>query len=54
MDYLLVDDLLVDHLPVDDLHVDEGPFKCYVTPWGVGGCQLSRKKALRRCTVQRY
>ena len=21
---------------------------------GGGGCQLSRKKALRRCTVQRY
>ena len=21
-----------------------GPFKCYVTPWGVGGCQLSQKK----------
>ena len=21
-----------------------GPFKCYVTQWGVGGCQLSRKK----------
>ena len=32
-----------------------GPFKCYVTQWGgVGGCQLSRKKALRGCTVQRY
>ena len=24
-----------------------------VGDWG-GGCQLSRKKALRRCTVQRY
>ena len=21
-----------------------GPFKCYVMQWGVGGCQLSRKK----------
>ena len=31
-----------------------GPFKCYVTQWGVGGCQVSRKKALRRLTVQRY
>ena len=33
-----------------------GPFKPYVKQWGgVGGvCQLSRKKALRRCTVQRY
>ena len=28
--------------------VRAGPFKCYVTQLGVGGgCQLSRKKALR-------
>ena len=27
--------------------------KCYVMQWG-WGCQLSRKKALCRCTVQCY
>ena len=27
-----------------------GSFKCYVTQWG-WGCQLSRKKVLRRCKV---
>ena len=32
----------------------KGPFKCYVTPWGVRWCQLSWKKALRRCKVQSY
>ena len=31
-----------------------GPFKCYVTQWRVGGCQLFQEKVLRRCTVQRY
>ena len=29
-----------------------GPFKCYVTQMGV--VQIFRKKALRRCKVQRY
>ena len=29
-----------------------GPFKCYVTPMGVGS--FFREKALRRCKVQRY
>ena len=29
------------------------PFNCYVTQMG-GGCQIFRKKALRRCVVQRY
>ena len=33
---------------------DKGPFKCYVTQMGVGGCQIFRKKALRRCNVQCY
>ena len=32
----------------------KGPFKCYVMQMGVGECQLFRKKALRRCKVQRY
>ena len=31
-----------------------GPFKCYVMPWRVGVCQLSRKKALQRCKFQHY
>ena len=31
-----------------------GPFKCYVTQMGVGGYQIFRKKALRRCKVQCY
>ena len=30
----------------------KGPFKCYVAQYGVGGCQISLKKALRRYTVQ--
>ena len=25
-----------------------GPFKCYVTQWGVGGCQLSRTKTFTK------
>ena len=32
----------------------QGPFKCYVTQLGVGGCQVFRKIALRRCNIQRY
>ena len=31
-----------------------GPFKCYVTQMGVGGCLIFWKKALRRCNVQCY
>ena len=34
--------------------IAKGSFKCYVTQMGVGGCQIFRKKALRRCKVQRY
>ena len=26
----------------------KGPFKCYVTPWGVEGCQFSQKKRVTR------
>ena len=32
----------------------KGPFKCYVTQMGVGGCLIFWKKALRRCNVQCY
>ena len=32
----------------------KGPFKCYVTQMGVGGCPIFRKKALRRCKFQCY
>ena len=35
-------------------HRPKGPFKCYVTQLGVGGCQVFRKIALRRCNIQRY
>ena len=31
-----------------------GPFKCYVTQMGWGGCHIFWKKGLRRCKVQRY
>ena len=31
-----------------------GPFKCYVTQMGVGGCLIFWGKALRWCNVQCY
>ena len=30
------------------ISTDKGPFKCYVTQWGVGGCQLSQKKSVMK------
>ena len=33
--------------------IEMGPFKCYVTQIGVGGCELFQKKVLR-CKFQRY
>ena len=30
------------------------PFKCYVMQWGVGGGQISKKRALRRCPFDIY
>ena len=38
----------------DTSTVQQGPFKCYVTQMGVGGGQIFRKVALRRCNIQRY
>ena len=29
----------------------KGPYKCYVTQYGMGGCQISWKKVLRRCVI---
>ena len=34
--------VFVSHMVISGLH--RGPYKCYVMPLGVGGCQLSRKK----------
>ena len=36
------------------IDINRGPFKCYVTQMGVGGCLIFWKKALRRCNVQCY
>ena len=46
--------LLCQCLSDETLCYHKGPFKCYVTQMGWGGCQIFRKKALRRCNVQCY
>ena len=51
--YRLLKDRNAPKKSMQSIH-QRGHFKCYVTPWGwVGDSQLSQKKTLRRCTVQR-